>query len=27
MNPEWDDLLPELMGHDIIGPLSHLQGR
>ena len=26
-NPEWDDLLPELIGHDIIGPLSHLQGR
>jgi putative endonuclease len=26
-NPEWDDLWPELMGHDIIGPLSHLQGR
>jgi len=27
MNPEWDDLLPALLGHDIIGPLSHLQGR
>jgi putative endonuclease len=27
MNPEWDDLLPSLMGRDIIGPLSHLQGR
>ena len=27
INPEWDDLWPELMGHDIIGPLSHLQGR
>jgi putative endonuclease len=27
MNPEWEDLLPALMGHDLIGPLSHLQGR
>jgi putative endonuclease len=27
MNPEWDDLLPALLGHDLIGPLSHLQGR
>jgi putative endonuclease len=27
INPEWEDLWPELMGHDIIGPLSHLQGR
>ncbi len=27
MNPEWEDLLPALLGHDIIGPLSHLQGR
>lgn len=27
MNPEWEDLLPELMGLDVIGPLSHLQGR
>jgi putative endonuclease len=27
MNPGWNDLLPELLGHDIIGPLSHLQGR
>jgi putative endonuclease len=26
-NPEWDDLWPELMGLDAIGPLSHLQGR
>jgi putative endonuclease len=26
-NPEWDDLWPELMGLDVIGPLSHLQGR
>ena len=26
-NSEWVDLWPELMGHDIIGPLSHLQGR
>ena len=26
-NPEWDDLYPELMGEDVIGPLSHLQGR
>ncbi len=26
-NPEWVDLWPELMGHDFIGPLSHLQGR
>jgi putative endonuclease len=26
-NPDWDDLYPELMGWDIIGPLSHLQGR
>jgi putative endonuclease len=27
MNPEWEDLWPELMGLDVIGPLSHLQGR
>jgi putative endonuclease len=27
MNPHWADLWPNLMGHDIIGPLSHLQGR
>ena len=27
MNPAWADLWPELMGVDIIGPLSHLQGR
>ena len=27
MNPQWEDLLPALMGHDILGPLSHLQGR
>jgi putative endonuclease len=27
MNPEWDDLWPELMGFDVVGPLSHLQGR
>jgi putative endonuclease len=27
MNPEWDDLWPELMGHQDIGALSHLQGR
>jgi predicted GIY-YIG superfamily endonuclease len=27
MNSGWEDLLPELMGHDIIGPLSRLQGR
>ena len=27
MNPEWEDLLPALLGHDIVGPLSHLQGR
>jgi putative endonuclease len=26
-NPNWDDLWPELMGLDVIGPLSHLQGR
>ncbi len=26
-NPDWNDLFPALMGHDIIGPLSHLQGR
>jgi putative endonuclease len=26
-NPEWVDLWPELMGHNVIGPLSHLQGR
>ena len=24
---EWADLWPDLMGLDIIGPLSHLQGR
>jgi putative endonuclease len=27
MNPEWVDLWPELMGLDLVGPLSHLQGR
>lgn len=27
MNPAWEDLWPELTGQDIIGPLSHLQGR
>jgi len=27
MNPGWADLWPELMGLDMIGPLSHLQGR
>lgn len=27
MNPGWVDLWPELMGLDLIGPLSHLQGR
>jgi putative endonuclease len=27
MNPEWIDLWPELMGLDLAGPLSHLQGR
>ena len=27
MNPGWNDLWPELMGLDLIGPLSHLQGR
>ena len=26
-NPDWDDLYPELMGLNVIGPLSHLQGR
>ena len=26
-NPEWDDLWPELMGQNDIGPLSYLQGR
>ena len=26
-NPEWEDLWPELMGLNDIGPLSHLQGR
>jgi putative endonuclease len=26
-NPEWVDFWPELMGLDVIGPLSHLQGR
>jgi putative endonuclease len=26
-NPSWEDLWPQLMGHDVIGPLSHLQGR
>jgi putative endonuclease len=26
-NPAWDDLYPALMGWDITGPLSHLQGR
>jgi putative endonuclease len=26
-NPEWVDLWPELMGLDLVGPLSHLQGR
>ena len=27
MNPGWADLWPGLMGLDLIGPLSHLQGR
>ena len=27
MNPGWVDLWPELTGLDVIGPLSHLQGR
>jgi putative endonuclease len=27
LNLEWEDLYPALMGHDVIGPLSHLQGR
>jgi putative endonuclease len=27
LNPEWEDLWPELMGLEDIGPLSHLQGR
>jgi len=27
LNPEWEDLWPELMGLNDIGPLSHLQGR
>jgi putative endonuclease len=27
MNPAWVDLWPELMGQDLTGPLSHLQGR
>ena len=26
-NPDWEDLYPQLMGWDRIGPLSHLQGR
>jgi putative endonuclease len=26
-NPGWVDLWPELMGLDLVGPLSHLQGR
>jgi putative endonuclease len=26
-NPAWDDLYPALMGWDITGQLSHLQGR
>jgi putative endonuclease len=26
-NPDWKDLYPDLMGLDLIGPLSHLQGR
>ncbi|MFI4934594.1 MAG: GIY-YIG nuclease family protein [Caulobacterales bacterium] len=26
-NPGWDDLWPDLTGEDLIGPLSHLQGR
>ena len=26
-NPDWDDLWPQLTGMDLIGPLSHLQGR
>jgi putative endonuclease len=26
-NPEWVDLWSELMGLDLVGPLSHLQGR
>ena len=25
MNPTWDDLLPELIGSDLTGPLSRLQ--
>ncbi|MGH6957611.1 MAG: GIY-YIG nuclease family protein, partial [Caulobacteraceae bacterium] len=24
MNPTWDDLWPQLMGHDITGPLSNV---
>jgi putative endonuclease len=27
MNPGWIDLWPELMGLDLTGPLTHLQGR
>jgi putative endonuclease len=27
MNPDWRDLWPELMGQELIGPLSYLQGR
>jgi putative endonuclease len=27
MNPGWDDLWPDLMGLNLTGPLSHLQGR
>ena len=27
MNPGWVDLWPELMGLDVVGPLSRLQGR
>jgi putative endonuclease len=27
MNPDWLDLWPDLMGQDLTGPLSYLQGR